>query len=133
MFENKSPNEKTEILIKNTNNLIDSLINTKTKKKKNQTPNKPWITQGLLKSICTKNKLFKKYMNTKSEKLRFDRHNKIRHYVNYKTLLSIYYAIFESHIGYIIQTWGFIKADLFNKISSLQRRALRYMHLKKKN
>ena len=55
---------------------------------------------------------------------------KLRHFVDYHTLISIYYAIFESHINYRIQSWGFIKRSLIDRISVLQRKTLRYIYFK---
>lgn len=55
---------------------------------------------------------------------------KLRHYVSYKTLLSVYYALFSSHIGYSIQSWGHVSNEDMNKISKLQNKALRIIHFK---
>eukprot|EP00111_Clytia_hemisphaerica_P010509 TCONS_00030707-protein len=56
--------------------------------------------------------------------------SKMRYFLSYKTLLNLYYALFESHLNYCMHTLGFIKRDYINRISSLQNKALRYMHFK---
>ena len=56
---------------------------------------------------------------------------KIRHYVPYETLCSIYYAIFNSHLTYSSQIWGYVTQELNNKIKSLQNKALKIIHFKK--
>ena len=53
---------------------------------------------------------------------------KLRHFTNYKTLLSIYYAFFDSHVGYSLQTWGHVPEYLSSKICTLQNRTLRIIH-----
>lgn len=55
---------------------------------------------------------------------------KLRHYVNYETLLSVYYALFDSHIGYSFQSWGHVKNEFLDKISKLQNKAIRIIHRK---
>ena len=55
---------------------------------------------------------------------------KLRHYLNYKTLLAVYHATFDSHINYCIQTLGFITSESFERLEILQRKALRLMHFK---
>ena len=56
--------------------------------------------------------------------------SKLRHYLDHKTLLSVYYAIFESHINYFIQTLGHVKVTSLHKIEKLQNKALRIIHFK---
>ena len=55
---------------------------------------------------------------------------KMRHFICYKSLLGLYYALFESHLNYCIHTLGFIKRDHINKLSSLQKKALKLIHFK---
>ena len=52
---------------------------------------------------------------------------KVRHYVNYETILNIYHAIFGSHIGYACQVWG-QNINSHNKLVSLQNKALRIIN-----
>ena len=56
---------------------------------------------------------------------------KLRHYISYKTLISICYSIFHSHILYHLPVFGKLNVDQMNKISNLQRKAFRIMHFKK--
>ena len=56
--------------------------------------------------------------------------SKIRHYVSYNTLISIYYAIFSSHMTYGCQIWGQKGNVNRNKISILQNRMLKRIHFK---
>ena len=51
--------------------------------------------------------------------------SKIRHFVNEKTLKSIYYAIFSSHLTYGSLVWRQKKNPNLTKIISLQKIALR--------
>ena len=56
--------------------------------------------------------------------------SKIRHYVSYNTLISIYYAIFSSHMAYGCQIWGQKGNANRNKISILQNKILKRIHFK---
>ena len=56
--------------------------------------------------------------------------SKIRHYVSFNTLISIYYAIFSSHMTYGCQIWGQKGNAIRNKISILQNKALRIILFK---
>ena len=53
---------------------------------------------------------------------------KIRHYVNFETLLSIYHAIFASHLRYACQVWAHSKNAKLGRIISLQNKALKIIH-----
>lgn len=53
---------------------------------------------------------------------------KIRHFVDFKTVRAIYYAIFSSHLTYCCQVWGQKKNLFIPKIFSLQRKALRIIN-----
>ena len=55
---------------------------------------------------------------------------KMRHFLSYKHLLGLYYAIFESHLNYCLHTMGFLKRDYLNQIYSIQKKALKYIHFK---
>ena len=54
--------------------------------------------------------------------------SKIRHYVAYDTLLSIYHAIFNSHLRYGCQVWGQTSNQYISRIISLQNKAMRIIH-----
>ena len=56
---------------------------------------------------------------------------KIRYFVPYETLCSIYHAIFNSHLTYSSLIWGYITEELKNRIQVLQNKALRIIHFKK--
>ena len=59
---------------------------------------------------------------------------KIRHYVPQDKLISIYYAIFASHLSYGCQVWGQNQStSKFNKIVNLQKQAMRIMSFSRKN
>ena len=52
--------------------------------------------------------------------------SKVRHYLPQEQIISVYHAIFSSHLSYGCQIWGQNeKSSLFKKISNLQKRALR--------
>ena len=53
---------------------------------------------------------------------------KIRHFVNFNTVNSIYHAIFSSHLRYACQIWGQTKNLTLNNLSSLQNKALKTIH-----
>ena len=55
---------------------------------------------------------------------------KLRHYLDYKTMLSLYYSMFHSHVIYHLPV-GQLSHSNLDKLSSLQKRALRLIHFKK--
>ena len=57
---------------------------------------------------------------------------KLRHYVNYNTLISTYYSLFHSHIIYRCQMWAQEKTIKTEKIQKLQNKLLRIIHFKEK-
>ena len=56
--------------------------------------------------------------------------SKLRHSLSYKTLISVYYALFDAHVNYCLQYLSFVTAEIMNKLSSLQNKALRIIHFK---
>ena len=50
---------------------------------------------------------------------------KIRHSVSHQVLLSIYHALFQSHLNYAAQVWGQPLTDTKKKINTAQNKALR--------
>ena len=56
--------------------------------------------------------------------------SKLRHYLSYKALLSVYYALFDSHLNYCLQSLGHIKVSDMNKLESLQNKVVRIIHFK---
>ena len=55
---------------------------------------------------------------------------KLRYYLNYKSLLSVYYALFDSHVNFCIHTMGHVTQAPYEKLEKLQNKALRIMHYK---
>ena len=53
--------------------------------------------------------------------------SKLRHYVPRITLISVYYAIFFSHLNYCIKIWGQPVFGDVDRISKLQNHAIRVM------
>ena len=49
----------------------------------------------------------------------------LRHYVSENILLSIYYALFHSHMQYACQVWGQAENVTTRRILMLQKRAVR--------
>ena len=54
---------------------------------------------------------------------------KIRNYVNMKTLRNIYFAIFDSHLGYSCIVWA-QNINTARRLIILQKRALQIMNFK---
>ena len=55
---------------------------------------------------------------------------KVRHYVPKDELLSIYHAIFSSHLTYNCQVWGISNNSHVTKIEKLQNKALKIINFK---
>ena len=53
---------------------------------------------------------------------------KIRHYVTKDTLRSIYFGIFSSILTYGSQIWGQIKSKHFNRLVTLQNKAVKVLN-----
>ena len=56
---------------------------------------------------------------------------KVRQLVNQRTLISIYHAIFDSHLNYASMVWGHTKSST-NRVFIIQKKALRTIHFKGK-
>ena len=54
--------------------------------------------------------------------------SKIRHYVPYDTLHSIYYGIFSSLLTYGSQIWGQFQNKHIKRLTQLQNKAIRIIH-----
>ena len=50
---------------------------------------------------------------------------KIRNYTPIHVLTSLYYSLFNSHMSYGLSAWGFATKDLTDKITRLQKKAVR--------
>ena len=55
----------------------------------------------------------------------------VRQFVNQRTLISIYHAIFNSHLNYASIVWGQTKSSI-NRVFIIQKKALRTTHFKGK-
>ena len=51
--------------------------------------------------------------------------SKLRHYVDKKTLTSLYYSLFHCHVSYAAKVWGQRQTIHANRVSILQKQALR--------
>ena len=56
---------------------------------------------------------------------------KIRHFVNFKTLKSIYHTIFESHLNYFLLVWV-LNANSTKRLPALQKKSLRIAFFEQK-
>ena len=54
--------------------------------------------------------------------------SKVHHFVEKETLRSINFGIFSSNITYGCQVWGQIKTKAFNRLESLQNKAIKVIH-----
>ena len=52
---------------------------------------------------------------------------KLRHFLPKNVLVSVYYALFYSHLNYCTQLWGQPVSNSIDRISNLQNRAVRIM------
>ena len=55
---------------------------------------------------------------------------KVRQFVNEKTLISVYHAIFDSHLNYASTVWG--HRSYINRVFTIQKKAIRTIHFKGK-
>ena len=83
----------------------------KLSKKEAKFQSKPWISQGIRKSIKTKNKLFNRYLRSKSQ-VNHSRYkiyrNKLKHILNVSKKLY-YNEYFSYHVSNVKATWRGIK------------------------
>ena len=56
--------------------------------------------------------------------------SKMRHYVNKKTLVKLYYSFAYSHLKYGILAWGTAANNLLQKVQVVQNRIIRIMEFK---
>ena len=52
---------------------------------------------------------------------------KLRHFLPREVLISVYYALFYSHLNYCTQIWGQPVSNFISRITNLQNRAVRIM------
>ena len=58
--------------------------------------------------------------------------SKIRHFVNFRTLKSIYHPILQSHLNYLLTVWD-RNVKLSKRLLVTQKKSLRIMHFIKRN
>ena len=51
----------------------------------------------------------------------------MRHYVDTQTIRTLYFSLFHSHMTYGCLTWGLTNKNELNRVSKLQKRAIRLM------
>ena len=83
-FQHKNPSNRLKFFIDTTNSLIEQHVPLKKVSSKLST-SKPWLTKGLLKSISTKNKLYKKFLKSKRPDLKAVKHQAFK---THRNLLS---------------------------------------------
>ena len=99
---------------------IEQLINfwapfQRVQKKKKKLQNKPWITKGLLKSIETKNRLYRKMCRTKDPLRREELVNKVKTYKKYilhltrKSKANHFNNFFQENKLNLFKTWEGIR------------------------
>ena len=80
-IQNKGANESLNIILTKINELIDKYLPIKKLNKQElKKVNKPWVTNGIIKSMLRRDKLYKKFIQAKNLAIKDDYHNK------YKTL-----------------------------------------------
>eukprot|EP00111_Clytia_hemisphaerica_P014232 TCONS_00041923-protein len=118
---NKNPSEKLEIFIKTSQEKIDTHAPIKLTNQKHASAHKPWVTTGLLKSIKTKDFLYKKFLKSKQQALKSIKH---QNYKTYKNLLvkllrksknNYYKNYFETHKSNLKLVWKAINEVTNNK------------------
>ena len=57
--------------------------------------------------------------------------NRVKQFVNERTLISVYHAIFDSHLNYPSIVWGQIIISI-NRAFIIQKKAIRTIHFKDK-
>ena len=57
--------------------------------------------------------------------------NKVRQFVNVRTLISIYHTIFDSHLNHASIVWCQTKSSI-NRVFIIQKKAIRTIHFKGK-
>ena len=110
-------NSSFNVFLKHINILLDKFAPfKKISKYKLKFKSKPWISNSIQKSICTKNKYFTKYIRQKDPILKSFWHDKYKTYRNaLSTLLkqskkNYYTKFFNSNINNIKNTWKGIKS-----------------------
>ena len=114
VLDDNDPNNSYSNFLQKTTNLLDIHCPIKTIKISNRkTPRKPWITFGLLKSIKTKDKLYRKYITKPTTE------NKII-YTKYRNHLNVLLRVSKkSHITSEIETNKFNMKNTWKTLNNL--------------
>ena len=125
ILQSKNPEQQVEVLINKINKIIDIHAPLKIQKRKSKNiSRKPWITQGIRNSINCKNKLFKKFVNTKSSLTKSIRHTNFKEYRNVLTKIlkqsknNYYKEYFETHKNDLRLVWKGIREAISGKRKS---------------
>ena len=121
-LEQNNPDTSFKNFFNKLTNLIDQYTPTrKLSKKQLLNSNKPWITKGIMKSTRIRDKLLKKFINSKSDLNKTSFHNKYKIYRNkIVTLLKLsksnfYKKCFNDNLNNSRETWKKINELIFNK------------------
>ena len=116
ILNDKSCDEGVNLLFSETNKVFDCMAPIKkVKKKKQKNTDKPWITQGLLKSIRSKNKIHKKFLSETDAPRKKILHDKFKTKRNIlvniirKSEKMYYKTYFDENRTNIKKTWEGIK------------------------
>ena len=122
---NADPDKNVEIISNTIVKIKNQLLPTKCKKKNNNNNKSPWITTGILKSICIRDKLYQFYKQSPLGSLEFEA-RKI-HLRTYNCILkrniflaekAYYTDFFNKNKHNMKQTWGGILDILSSKSKS---------------
>ena len=120
-IQNNSPDKSLSTLINITNEIIDKHAPVVKCNNRKQFKRKPWITNGLLNSINTKEKLYKRFIKEKNPTKKSQKEVKFKRYRNIlsqalKTSKNNYYkTFFNENKNNIKLTWTGIKSIINNK------------------
>ena len=137
LFVNKDPHQTVQLFINKINELIDTCTPTKLIKIIPKKSHKPWITQGILKSVTTKNKLYKKFCRAKTPVIKAQRFSEFKKYKNKLTKVmrdsKTYYLrnFFSENRDNLQKVWQGIRDIIGSKKTSLLPKVL--IHDKKQH
>ena len=129
-LNNNDANFSLDKFIQILNNTLDKHAPYKTlSKTKLKSFSKPWITQGILKSIKIKNNLYKKYCKSKNDvsknalKLKFQNYRNLIKTLTRRSKNNYYYQYFKVNKKCLRKTWSGIKEiiNLNNRNTSLPK------------
>ena len=124
LFDGKHNSEKLHTFISEVNTVIDNHAPMKSSWKKVCQPKNPWITNGLLRSISTKNLLYKKFLKAKNPELKSQKHAKFKKHRNLLSKLirisknNYYKNYFYENKNDLKQKWKVVNEIIGIKSSS---------------